>query len=166
MIVLLGTWIFFSARDTTSTDTLQGAIKTSIYASRDDSARVARNTFVINKDQFRKKLAASTIKEFNGKKVSIDDFQISYIPAGSNSYKDVNKTPAKYIPVKAIKVKVDLNTGDATKGKNTITTNGKSESIDGGDSYHNDTHVATYVIQTSDKTTADDITSDTVEQLD
>lgn len=138
--IILAVWGMFSLRDNLKTNTLQSAVKTSLYAARDDSARVGRGTFIINKDEFKKDLAKTKLKEAGNKTVDESSFNIQYLPDKESK---IDKVTGNFEAIKAVRVKADLKTGGV-----------KSKRANA------DTHVATYVIQTDSKTSSNDKTND------
>ena len=96
-ITLMGILVsqLFGLRESLTTNNLEDAIQSSLYAARDDSARIERGTFVVDKDKFEKNMG--THKLYTRKN-------------------GVRK--GRFLPVKAVRVKTDADIGNNTNKKN------------------------------------------------
>lgn len=139
--VILATWAVYSLRENIYTNTLQDTVRVSLYDAKDNSARVSKGTFIINTKTFENDIESSRIKEFNNSKLTANDISISYLTDSDYSGTAIS---GDYKAIKAVRVKVKIDTGSSTK-----------------DSQHNnsDIHVATYVIQKSTDNDSNDITT-------
>lgn len=132
-ITLMGILVsqLFGLRESLTTNNLEDAIQSSLYAARDDSARIERGTFVVDKDKFEKNMGTHKLYTRKNGVRKAANYKFSYLSDDDTEIKD----EGRFLPVKAVRVKTDADIGNNTNKKNPA----------------NDSRTLTYVVQTYGK---------------